>query len=56
MPKMENRTFPALAGAGAHGIYPALDATLWFTAQYAGKLAGYRYFVGSTLIVRHSPF
>ena len=36
--KMEMRTFPMLAGAGAHDVYPALDGTVWFTAQSAGKL------------------
>jgi len=36
--KMEMRTFPVLAGAGAHDVYPALDGTVWFTAQSAGKL------------------
>jgi len=35
---MEMRTFPVLAGAGAHDVYPALDGTVWFTAQSAGKL------------------
>ena len=36
--KMEMRTFPVLAGAGAHDVYPAPDGTVWFTAQSAGKL------------------
>src|SRR5262244_3927110 len=36
--KMEMRTFPVLAGAGAHDVYPASDGTVWFTAQSAGKL------------------
>src|SRR5438309_4236780 len=36
--KMEMRTFPVLAGAGAHDVYPAPDGTIWFTAQSAGKL------------------
>src|SRR3981189_1217673 len=36
--KMEMRTFPVLAGAGAHDVYPALDGAVWFTAQSAGKL------------------
>src|ERR1700746_1570078 len=36
--KMELRTFPVLAGAGAHDVYPAADGTVWFTAQSAGKL------------------
>jgi streptogramin lyase len=36
--KMEMRTFPVLAGAGAHGVYPAPDGAVWFTAQSAGKL------------------
>src|SRR5207248_10453564 len=36
--KMEMRTFPVLAGAGAHDVYPAPDGTVWFTAQSAGML------------------
>src|SRR5438132_11074367 len=36
--KMAMRTFPVLAGAGAHDVYPAADGTVWFTAQSAGKL------------------
>lgn len=36
--KMEMRTFPVLAGAGAHDVYPAPDGAIWFTAQSAGKL------------------
>src|SRR5438270_9458024 len=32
------RTFPVLAGAGAHDVYPAPDGAVWFTAQSAGKL------------------
>ena len=36
--KMEMRTFPVLAGAGAHDVYPAPDGAVWFTAQSAGKL------------------
>jgi virginiamycin B lyase len=36
--KMELRSFPVLAGAGAHDVYPAPDGTVWFTAQSAGKL------------------
>ena len=36
--KMDMRTFPVLAGAGAHDVYPAPDGTVWFTAQSAGKL------------------
>src|SRR6266566_6387110 len=35
---MEMRTFPVLAGAGAHDVYPAPDGAVWFTAQSAGKL------------------
>src|SRR6201981_1470306 len=35
---MEMHTFPVLAGAGAHDVYPAPDGTVWFTAQSAGKL------------------
>ena len=30
--KMEMRTFPVLAGAGAHDVYPAPDGAVWFTA------------------------
>src|ERR1700719_450929 len=36
--KMEMRTFPVLAGAGAHDVFPAPDGTVWFTGQSAGKL------------------
>jgi virginiamycin B lyase len=36
--KMAMQTFPVLAGAGAHDVYPAPDGTVWFTAQSAGKL------------------
>ena len=32
------RTFPVLAGAGAHDVYPAPDGAVWFTAQSASKL------------------
>ncbi len=36
--KMVLRTYPVLAGAGPHDVYPAPDGTVWFTAQAAGKL------------------
>jgi virginiamycin B lyase len=36
--KMALHTFPVLAGAGPHDVYPAPDGTVWFTAQAAGKL------------------
>src|SRR5260370_3827313 len=36
--KMAMQTFPVLAGAGAHDVYPAPDGTVWVTAQSAGKL------------------
>src|SRR5579871_6263921 len=36
--KMALHTYPVLAGAGAHDVYPAPDGTVWFTAQAAGKL------------------
>src|SRR5438094_438319 len=36
--KTAMQTFPLLAGAGAHDVYPAPDGTVWFTAQSAGKL------------------
>jgi virginiamycin B lyase len=36
--KVAMRTFPVLAGAGAHDVYPAADGTVWFTVQSAGKL------------------
>ena len=36
--KMVLQTFPVLAGAGPHDVYPAPDGTVWFTAQAAGKL------------------
>src|SRR6201998_221294 len=35
--KVAMRTFPVLAGAGAHDVYPAADGTAWFTAPSAGK-------------------
>ena len=36
--KMVFHTYPVLAGAGPHDVYPAPDGTVWFTAQAAGKL------------------
>src|SRR6202030_4555112 len=36
--KMTMQTFPVLAGAGPHDVYPAPDGAVWFTAQSAGKL------------------
>jgi virginiamycin B lyase len=36
--KMAMQTYPVLAGAGAHDVYPAPDGAVWFTAQSAGKL------------------
>ena len=36
--KMEMRTFPVLAGAGAHDVYLAPEGAVWLTAQSAGKL------------------
>jgi streptogramin lyase len=36
--KMVIQTFPVLAGAGPHDVYPAPDGADWFTAQSAGKL------------------
>src|ERR1700757_3512329 len=36
--KMAMQTFPVLAGAGAHDVFPAPDGAVWFTAQSAGKL------------------
>jgi len=38
--KMAMRTFPVLAGAGAHDVYPAADGGVWFTAQSACNSAG----------------
>jgi virginiamycin B lyase len=35
---MAMQTFPVLAGAGAHDVYPAPDGAVWFTAQAADKL------------------
>src|ERR1700751_6172904 len=37
--KMAMQTFPVLAGAGAHDVYPAPDGAVWFTAQSAGQLS-----------------
>src|SRR5215471_12662627 len=36
--KMAMQTFPVLAGAAPHDVYPAPDGAVWFTAQSAGKL------------------
>jgi virginiamycin B lyase len=36
--KMAMQTFPVLAGAGPHDVYPTPDGTVWFTAQSSGKL------------------
>ena len=36
--KVALQTYPVLAGAGPHDVYPAPDGTVWFTAQAAGKL------------------
>ena len=36
--RMAMQTFPVLAGAGPHDVYPAPDGTVWFTAQSASKL------------------
>jgi virginiamycin B lyase len=36
--KMVMQTFPVLAGAAPHDVYPAPDGAVWFTAQAAGKL------------------
>jgi len=36
--KMALQSYPVLAGAGAHDVYPAPDGTVWFTAQAAGRL------------------
>ena len=36
--KLAIQTFPAPAGKGPHGVFPAPDGTVWFTAQSAGKL------------------
>jgi virginiamycin B lyase len=36
--KMAMQTFPVLAGAGAHDVYPAPNGAVCFTAQSAGKL------------------
>jgi streptogramin lyase len=33
--KIAMQTFPVLAGAGAHDVFPAPDGTVWFTAQCA---------------------
>jgi virginiamycin B lyase len=35
--KMATQTFPVLAGAGPHDVYPAPDGAVWFTAQSAGR-------------------
>ena len=38
--KMAMQTFPVLAGAGVHDVFPAPDGAVWFTAQSAGSSAG----------------
>ena len=36
--KVVMQTFPVLAGAGVHDVYPSPEGAVWFTAQSAGKL------------------
>src|SRR5512133_1286787 len=36
--KIIMQTFPVLAGAGPHDVYPAPDGAVWFAARSAGKL------------------
>ena len=31
--KVAMQTFPVLAGAGAHDVYPAAGGTVWFTCN-----------------------
>jgi hypothetical protein len=35
--KMVMQTFPVLAGAGVHDVYPAPDGSVWFTARSGGS-------------------
>src|SRR5207248_1745292 len=35
--KMVMQTFPVLAGAGAHDVYPAPDGTVWFYRAIRGQ-------------------
>jgi virginiamycin B lyase len=53
--KMEMRTFPVLAGAGAHDVYPAPDGAVWFTAQSAGKLGRLDTRTGKTDLIALGP-
>jgi len=53
--KMVMQTFPVLAGAGAHDVYPAPDGTVWFTAQSAGKLGHLNPRTGKTDLIALGP-
>ena len=53
--KVAMRTFPVLAGAAAHDVYPAADGTVWFTAQSAGKLGRHDPGTGKSDLIALGP-
>jgi virginiamycin B lyase len=53
--KMMIQTFPVLAGAGAHDVYPAPDGGVWFTAQSAGKLGRLDPSTGKSAMIALGP-
>src|SRR5215470_14753637 len=53
--KMVMQTFPVLAGAGAHDVYPAPDGGVWFTAQSAGKLGRLDPSTGKSAMIALGP-
>jgi len=53
--KMVMQTFPVLAGAGAHDVYPAPDGSVWFTAQSAGKLGRLDPSTGKSAMIALGP-
>ena len=53
--KVAMLSFPVLAGAGAHDVYPAADGTVWFTAQSAGKLGRHDPGTGKSDLIALGP-
>src|SRR5438552_3633769 len=53
--KMATQTFPVLAGAGVHDVYPAPDGGVWFTAQSAGKLGRLDPSTGKSAMIALGP-
>src|SRR6266404_406456 len=53
--KMALQTFPVLAGAGAHDVYPTPDGAVWFTAQSAGKLGRLDPMTGKSDLIALGP-